>query len=48
MSRVLALYSVTYVVILSNGQQLQNKNHSLLFIEKSKKSYKLEKYQFVP
>ena len=48
MSRVQALYSVIYVVFLSNRQPLKNMRHSLLFIKKSEKSYKLTKYQFVP
>ena len=48
MPRVLALYYVIYVVFLSNIQSLNNKRHSLLFIEKSKKFYKLVKYQFAP
>jgi len=49
MLRVLAFYSMTYITFLSNRQQLQkNKRHILLFIEKSKKPYKLAKYQFFP
>jgi hypothetical protein len=48
MPRVLALYYVIYIVFSSNIQQLKNKRHSLLFIEKYKKKtpYKLGKYQF--
>jgi hypothetical protein len=46
MPRLLTLYSVIYVVFLSNTQQLiKNKRHNLLFIWKFKKHYKLVKYQ---
>jgi len=39
---------VTYIVFLSNRQPHKNKRRSLLFIKKSKKSYKLAKYKFFP
>jgi hypothetical protein len=48
MFRVLGLYYVTYVVFLSNRQPPKNKRHNLLFIRKSKKPYRLTKYQFPP
>jgi hypothetical protein len=48
MPRVLALHSMTYIIFMSNKQQFINKRHSLLFIGKSKKPYKLTKYQFFP
>jgi hypothetical protein len=48
MLEVSALYSVTYVIFLSNRQPLKNKRYSLLFIGKSDKPYKLIKYQFAP
>jgi hypothetical protein len=44
MLRALALYYVIYVIFLSNRQPLKNKRYSLLFIGKSDKPYKLEKY----
>ena len=46
MSRVQAFYYVTYVDFLFNKQPHKNMRYNLLFIEKSKKSYKLAKYQF--
>jgi hypothetical protein len=48
MLRVLVLYSVIYVDILSNSQQLKNKRYNLLFIAKYENPNKLVKYQSGP
>jgi hypothetical protein len=49
MPKMLALYFVTYIVFLSNGQQqLKNKMHNLLFIGKFEKPYELINYQIAP
>jgi hypothetical protein len=46
MPKMLALYFVTYIVFLSNGQQqLKKKMHNLLFIGKFEKPYELINYQ---
>ena len=50
MSKVLALYSVTYIVFMYNKQQLHNKMYNLLFIGKSKekKTLQISKLSFFP